>query len=723
MKQVLIVIFILLSCVSVAQENDSLSSLLDKTLEELMDIKVVSAAKTDEKAVVAPASIYIVTEKDIIKNGYFSLKDVLENIPGFETIDLGFFLVGGQRGYLGNFSQTLLLVNGREIQNILANEMFISNQFATHNIKQIEIIQGPGSALYGANAMLGVINIITKNDQADYNKIEVHAEYGSQNTKSQSIVFGKTFNKFRISGSTRLYSSDMWDFSDFVNDSAHFWGGKPRIEAGVTNGEHRYQNTSSSIPLSLKASFDITNHLNIYAGRESYYTKSGKGLENVALKYDRQSDIRNLAMHFAGFEYRMNENNKLVAEYQHYNEKIKGVNTKYYGWTKEWHDYVNKNGTLQINGSDSVYLPPHNPITDDEIYKYHTEIYSNEKSPGSKRDNAYVQLNSYSPQLKITSVAGYRFDYTDAINVTGNWRLGYANTLPPVNTVPADTNPDRQPNYKYYKQAAYLQIQRPLLNKKLYVTLGGRYTYHNFLKGAYTFRSGLVYALRKETHIKVLFGQAFRDPALFELKVDTLGQTNVKPARINTYEIGISHNIKKNIIFNMVGFFNQATDFIENKGTVTFTNSHEIKETAGLESQIYIRYNKWHGDINYSFVQPVNTTSNTESLNIYQNMVNGSINYDVLKKVTLNVRANYRDGISAVSGSGNGEIIKLKPYTLFHFTTSVNALEYNGTKIILMLSVKNIFNSTVYQPNIRTSGPIEFQLPGRQYLARLLFEF
>lgn len=115
--------------------DDVLNSKKQKASEE-----VFSASKLIENRNLAPATVYVITEEDIISNGYTDLKDILENTAGITVIDPNFFVFGGQRGYVGNFSQTLLLINGREVQNLIAAETFISYQFATHNIKQVEII-------------------------------------------------------------------------------------------------------------------------------------------------------------------------------------------------------------------------------------------------------------------------------------------------------------------------------------------------------------------------------------------------------------------------------------------------------------------------------------------------------------------------------------------------------------------------------------------------------
>ena len=234
-----IMIVFILNLPTHSQVLDSLM-LFEPSLEDLVLAYVTTASKDLESQKSAPATIYVITEKDIISNGYMELKDALEDIPGVTLINTDFFAFGGQRGYLGNFSQTLLLINGREVQNLVAAETFISHQFGTHNIKQIEVINGPGSVLFGANALVGVINIITKNNSRDYNKTEIQAEIGTERTRAFNIIFGKEFGDLRISGSTRLYESNEWDFSDFVADTVQFSEGFPELARGKIDSENKY---------------------------------------------------------------------------------------------------------------------------------------------------------------------------------------------------------------------------------------------------------------------------------------------------------------------------------------------------------------------------------------------------------------------------------------------------------------------------------------------------
>ena len=99
-----------------AQDSTRVEVLSELSIESLMQIEVTTVSKHPELARMAHATVYVVTEKEIIENGYIDLEQVMKNVPGFEPIKFGYFLVGGQRGYFSNFSRTLIMINGREVQ-------------------------------------------------------------------------------------------------------------------------------------------------------------------------------------------------------------------------------------------------------------------------------------------------------------------------------------------------------------------------------------------------------------------------------------------------------------------------------------------------------------------------------------------------------------------------------------------------------------------------------
>jgi outer membrane receptor protein involved in Fe transport len=676
-------------------------NLFELSLEELMNIEVITASKKPENRKIAPATIYVVTEKDIIENGYYDLTSLLENVPGVVTIRTDHFAFGGQRGFLSNFSQTLLLINGREMQNLIASETFIATQFSTHNIKQVEILQGPASALYGANALVGVINIITKNDSPDFNGTEYHAEIGTQETQSHSIVFGKSIKDFRISGSFRYFRSNLWDYKDFIKDTINFRQGVPN-EAFPVN--QPFQQNSSSISYSAKISYK-----GFYTGIEAYDLQGSKGLENIALDYTDQNDYRQLALYYAGINKEINNKLKINAELQFYKERFWGVN---YTFNNAIYD------TLVKNGHDPDFA-----LTDKEIKENFMDVYSQESSSGSKRYKATIQMN-YDPSQTLSIIGGYTFDMYDLLGIAVS-----TNQLnPPFDETRSIENSMRKPFFRQYKNSLFLQLQKTLFDK-LYLTLGGRFDYHDIYKSIFTFRSGLVYKLYPKTSIKFLFGQAFREPNIFELGALSVDKEIVAldPIRMNTFEIGVNQSFTSNLMANIVAYKNIATNFIEPTETVSFTNSGEVINVIGIESQLFYKIGKLKTEVGYSYVHKDGDDYagvSTVNLGVYPHRITAGLTFNATDAFTINSRINYYSEIKAKHGNSDiTQIITIPSYTKFDLTFSYAKIKVYDAELTTQLLFTNLFDSKLYQPNIRTGGPKQFLQHGRQIFCNLIFKF
>ncbi len=127
--------------------------------------KVAIVSKKEERVQDAPATIYVVGEKEIKERGYLFLHDLLRDVPGFDfTNDLGTYgMMAMQRGVDSpENNKTLIFIDGISTNNPSQGVSYMSYQFALHNVKRVEILWGPASALYGANAFSGIINIVTK---------------------------------------------------------------------------------------------------------------------------------------------------------------------------------------------------------------------------------------------------------------------------------------------------------------------------------------------------------------------------------------------------------------------------------------------------------------------------------------------------------------------------------------------------------------------------------
>jgi outer membrane receptor for ferrienterochelin and colicins len=188
------------------QNVDSLS------LEALMNIKVESAALHPQSLQDAPASVTIITAEDIRKYGYRTLGEALAGVRGFYLSNDRTYETVGVRGYdlPGDYdSHVLVLVNGHNMaDNIFDDMLFFGDGFPIdmNLIKQIEIVRGPSSALYGSNAVFATINIITKSPD-EGGPLAVTADVGSFGEKKAQIMESASFGGAKLLVSGSIYNN------------------------------------------------------------------------------------------------------------------------------------------------------------------------------------------------------------------------------------------------------------------------------------------------------------------------------------------------------------------------------------------------------------------------------------------------------------------------------------------------------------------------------------
>ena len=140
------------------------------SLEELANVQVTSVSKSVEPLRTAPAAIYVISHDDILRSGATSIPEALRLAPNLEVTRMSASnYVVSARGFGGsppaqNFSDKLLvLIDGRSVYSPLYSGVYLDAQdVMLQDVDRIEVISGPGATLWGANAMNGVINIITR---------------------------------------------------------------------------------------------------------------------------------------------------------------------------------------------------------------------------------------------------------------------------------------------------------------------------------------------------------------------------------------------------------------------------------------------------------------------------------------------------------------------------------------------------------------------------------
>lgn len=209
---------------------------------QLASNTITSVSKKAEKLELAPATIHVITAEEILNRGYQSLENLLNDIPGFDVSRTN-GLIGTtfyQRGYrsANNTDKTMILVDGVEDNEMYTQFAFMGKQLPIQSVKRVEIIYGPASSLYGANAFCGVVNIITK-DPTDLFKKKVTDDISQEEAKTEKYISGqlnagsfntkivemtgavKLKNGITIQGVGKYFTSDENNLSQYAD-----WDGK-----------------------------------------------------------------------------------------------------------------------------------------------------------------------------------------------------------------------------------------------------------------------------------------------------------------------------------------------------------------------------------------------------------------------------------------------------------------------------------------------------------------
>ncbi len=207
--------------------TSSIERLKALSMEELMSIPVstvTTASRREEHTRDAPATVIIIDRGDILARGYSTLKDVLRDLPGMETIESFFSEIGTQvsvRGITGN-NKIVVLVNGMRVNPPGGEDFPFRSDISVRNAERIEVVYGPGSTLYGQDAISAVINIITRGPVHGENG-EAGVAGGWNNSREAWGSFAGTFGpdgEYGINGFIQYHDSDL---SELESDYPGWW--------------------------------------------------------------------------------------------------------------------------------------------------------------------------------------------------------------------------------------------------------------------------------------------------------------------------------------------------------------------------------------------------------------------------------------------------------------------------------------------------------------------
>jgi len=733
---VIIFIFFLFENKLTAQKSDTIISPYEYSFKELSEINVTTGSLKEETILSAPANVTIITKKMIEERGYQTLVDVCQDITGFDfmTYNDG----GGEYptynmnrgvGTIGN-SKILVMLDGVVQNNISFNwSLLWTYENMLIDVDRIEIIQGPGSVLYGAQAFSGIIHIITK---SDYSGVKAKTFYGSNFTFETDVFIGKKFkNDLNLSFSLHKYHSD----GDMGN----------RYDPGNYFHNNRYPDT-------ILQDYDsegnyVTNIANPKGGEaipDGFVTINDSYSVRIKGKYKHTQINAFLweydkggASHIAGYEYDITDKT-------------------YKARSRAYHILLNNQANFNSNitlKSDAVFRSTN--ILPGTGFKYNYRFPDLVKNYASYSYQSYIEEKLYY-KLKDDNVLLFGIKGMYSQKSERIVSLGVFPDSKTITTSSWDAAQDGQginiekiySPIDVYETASYLLWDNKW-SKFLSSSVGLRYDISTEFGHILNPRFTLVYKSEKSFGAKFLYGTAFRQPSIFELTSEFRGNPDLLPEHIRTYELETSVLffkkklvVKTNIFYSdMKNFINKVEDIYMPAGE-RFENIGNTKVSGASVYSIFQISKNIRFNTNYSYLIGKNSdTLNWEAIErTAQHKINAGINVNFVKnKLMLDLRMNYVGKRKAQQTNlwlqtyENGFAPSYKKFNLNisykfikHFTAqlTINNLlneQYYG---IGRETGSGFIDNYYYRTNPNPEGhiPAYHPQPGRTYTVNLIFD-
>ena len=659
-----------------------MDTLLQLSLEQLMNIKVVTASGYLQTTAEAPSTITVITAEQIKDRGYEQLEDALRDVPGIDLIHINGYaptLIYFRGMYGAENLRALLMIDGIAENNILGTNDLAGPAYSLHNVDRIEIIWGPASALYGANAFGGVINIITKKG-GDINGVEAEAGYGSFNTRFQKLSMGlrKANLEFAVAGT--LYNTDGPKFS----------GRDPNYSNSYVDNAKSLNTTVSYYAKNSKTTFGF-RYYDTPMGYGTFFNSptvplglpapenNNKGLIGI-ISSDFNGERGGLASYFLKTWYLQNEWKPT--------DKFSLQTTAVFRQTGTDDDSY---AYLSVNGKDFIRAI---------FTSYSTRI------SGEARAN-------YSPNENQNFSAGVQY-YRDnvekgqrreTLDLTKKYLINGRDTVYNLNATFLPRLYEKRDNV-----GAYLQyVLKTSILGKTDLTLGSRYDYNSYFGGSFNPRAVVVNQPGKNLTFKLQFGTAFRAPTENEIN-QTPDTFDLKTEKIKTYEFNTIYSFSKKVRGQVNFFRNELRDviIINELSGINANKNPGSQTTNGIEASLDLILGKnITGFANFTFQDAKGEIATTHASGQVPDVPkfkgNAGLTFHVENLFNINVIENW---------VGERRVPKTDPYGTVpgYFLTNVviSTRELFNKGITASLNIRNVFDTKWLDPGFRTADGLLF---------------
>ena len=658
-------------------------NLLNLSLEELMAIKVVTASGYLQTTSEAPSTITVISSKQIEERGYEQLEDALRDIPGIDMIHINGYaptLIYFRGMYGAENLRALLMIDGIVENNILGTNDMAGPAYSLHNAERVEIIWGPVSALYGANAFGGIINIISKKG-ADINGLHAEQGFGTFNTSFEKVSIGLRKKNLEFAAAGTLYNSDGPKFGNRDPNYTNSYVDK----AYSFNGTISYYSKKAKTTLGYRTYNTPMGWGTFFNSPTVFLGLPPQGYRNSGVLGLLARDVRgekggrtNLYLRtlFLQNEYKPNEKFNFLSRLV-YRET---------GNADDSYIYLTLDGQKLIRGIISSYS---NRITGEFAANY--SLSANQKiSAGVQYNRDNVERGQRRSTLDTTNNI-YLIDGRDTVSNL------YSTFLPRLS--------DIRSNFGGYLQYV---INTNLL-RKTNLTVGARYDNNSYFGDALNPRIAIVNQPAKNFTFKLQFGTAFRAPTNNEINQAPLN-FDLKTEKIKTYEANLIYSSAKNLRLQLNLFRNELTDIIV-IGNLSGLNANKnpgAEKINGIESSLDLMLSKnISGYINFTYQDAKGQNFVTN----FSGPLPGVAKFKGNARVTMLV-----DDLLTVSLSGNWVGTRRSPrtdpygpvpgYFLTNFV--ITSAKFLNNQVTASLNIHNLFDVKWLDPGFRTADGFLF---------------
>ena len=655
-KLTLILTLIVVSTYSLAEEV--VVDLFSLTLEELLQVKITGSTRSDENIQTVPSAVTIFTQNEIDKMGLDYLDELANLVPGFQSYRMAGTSLqypmsarGRRIGVVA--AEILVMIDGQRVDSPRSSGMgIVFPRFSLKLIERVEFIRGPGAALYGSNAMMGVINIVTRS-----NEDKVSVAFGNMNRRNLSMQTYLESDSFSLDLFLQLDSDNGDEY--FIPDTFSTTKIKTKDPKQINDLRVKFKWKDTQINL-------IHSKFNTHDFYELDQISNGTNERNGR---------------FTSLHLKQSFNWKKVNSWLSFSIKESSVNLST--------QLTPAGGLAEISepsSSEPLFVKAHFGDFQEARIQWH-----NAKKVS---DNTQFQFGTEIRYIEAPEIiTRNNFDLGDLAN--GSFPIRYYGNLLPTTSV------QKQSTRNIY--GLYAQVQHELFNFAQ-LTVGLRYDDFNGIGSQLSPRLGLVKQLNEQQSIKILYGQAFRAPSEQELNNQNNpildGNPNLKPETVKSFDlIWIG---KWSDFFITLGYFenhfNEAIVETPTKSGVSQYNNIDQAPTKGVELEFSYQINDhWLIKSSYSHLNEIADQSYRQatdlmSLTAYYNNNNWQLS-------VISTWNNERE-LSAEDIHGNRIIIDN--------TLLINSkISYRfNEKFKMFIQTKNLLNNSYYSPSLG-SGLLE----------------